>query len=350
MDYLRVLLVPFSPTCLLMVGIFSVLLTFFGFGGMYGLIGTFFIQVWVFKYCYVLIEHLADGEREPPVMSQEMLSPLEIRPWAQVFFIVAGGWACYALGGRAGALLGGFLLALFPATVAILGFGERPWQIVNPVALYRVIRGLGPLYLALLAALVVDGALIWLVWLKLPLHIVGHALRLLLELSFYSLIGGALYLRREQLGFEPRSSPERAAARDENERIKLRAKMVDDVFQQVRLGKYVDATAPLAHWMRDVDGDLAARDSFYVAEQAVRWDNAAALNTIGSSLIRHLLRAGRPDAALAVFEILRSRSAVLTMDSAHDLRLLAEYAESAGHTELAEKMRLETPVFHPVQK
>jgi pentatricopeptide repeat protein len=330
-----------------MVGVFSLLLTLFGVSGMYGLIGTFFIQVWVFKYCYVLIEHLANGAREPPVMDTDMLSPLEIRPWVQVFIIVVGGGACYLLGGRAGAVLGVVLLALFPATVAILGVGERPWQAVNPVALYRVIRGLGPLYLAILAALVVIGALAWIVTLKLPLHIVGHALRLLLELSFYSLIGGAIFLRRSQLGFEPRSSPERTAARDENERIKLRARMIDDVFQQVRMGKYVDATAPLAHWLRDVDGELAARDSYYVAEQAVRWENAQALNTIGSTLIRHLLRAGRPDAALAVFEILRSRSAALTMDSAHDLRTLAEYAESTGRTELAEKMRLETPVFHP---
>ena len=46
------------------------------------------------------------------------------------------------------------LLALFPATVAILGFGERRWQAVNPVTWYRVIRGLGPFYVVLLLALV----------------------------------------------------------------------------------------------------------------------------------------------------------------------------------------------------
>jgi pentatricopeptide repeat protein len=46
----------------------------------------------------------------------------------------------------------------------------------------------------------------------------------------------------------------------------------------------------------------------HVAIQALGWDNIAGLNTIGSTLIRHLLRAGRPDAALAIFERLRTRS------------------------------------------
>ena len=112
--------------------------------------------------------------------------------------------------------------------------------------------------------------------------------------------------------------------------------MVDEVFQQVRIGKHVDATRAA--------GELAARSRcrarvaamrYYVAEQALRWDSPPALNTIGSTLIRHLLRSGRPDAALAVFERLRTRAPNFTMDSAHDLRTLAEYAESVGREELA---------------
>ena len=81
MDYLRVLLVPFTPTSLLLVVIFSVLMTILGAGGVLGLFGTFFLQVWMLKYCYVLIEHIADGATEPSVMSTDMLSPFESRPW-----------------------------------------------------------------------------------------------------------------------------------------------------------------------------------------------------------------------------------------------------------------------------
>jgi hypothetical protein len=347
MDYLRVLLVPFHPTVLLMVAVFSLLLALCGSGGIYGLFGQLFIHIWIFKYCYVLIEHLADGAVEPPVMDTDMLSAFEVRPWIQGALVFGGGWLCYKLGGVAGAVLAVLLLLLLPASIAVLGFGERAYQAVNPLMLYRVIRGLGLYYLLILLAMLVSGGLLFLLARLELWSVLDHAVRLIAEISVFALIGGSLYLRRRQLGFEPSRSPERAAARAENERVKLRAKMIDDVFQLVRLGKHVDATKPLAHWLDEVDTEHVSKDAYYVAEQALRWDSVAALNPLGSTLIRHLMRCGRPDAALAVFEILRARSSNLTLDSAADLRTLADYAESMGRGSLAESMRLETPVFQP---
>ena len=347
MDHLRVLLVPFHPTNLLMVGVFSVLFTFcLGFGS-YGWFGAWFIQVWIFKYCYVLIEHLADGATEPPVMDTDMLSTSEARPWIQAALLSVCGWGCYLIGGTAGITLGAVLLVLFPATVAILGFGEAAWQVVNPVTLWRVVRGLGPYYVYMLLALAFCGVVAWLLA-RLDLwSFVEIAIALWCEVAYFSFVGASIYLRRTQLGYEPSKSPERSAARAEGERLKERARMVDDVFQLVRIGKHVDATAPLARWLRDLDAEHVSKDSYYVAEQSLKWESPAALNPIGSTLIRHLMRFGRPDAALAVFEILRSRAPQFTMDSAQDLRTLAEYAESRGREALAQSMRLETPVYQP---
>jgi hypothetical protein len=354
MDYSRVLLVPFTPTSLLLVAIFSVLMAFLGSGGssglsvgLIGIIGTLFLQIWMLKYCYVLLEHVANGATELPVMSTDMLSSFESRPLAQLGLIVLGGWACYLLGGKAGIALGIVLILLLPASIAVLGVGEPFYQAVNPVMLLRLVRGLGPYYLAILASILVYGAILTLLA---RLHVWGvlqQAAALLCEISFFSLIGGCLYLRREQIGFEPSRSPERTAAREEQERIKLRAKMLDEVFQNVRVGKHVDATRPLARWLGELDEALIVRDGLFVAEQAARWDYPASLNTIASTLIRHMLRAGRADAALSAFELLRARSPALTLDSAPDLRTLIEYAESSGRTELAKTMRLETPVFQP---
>jgi hypothetical protein len=347
MDYLRVLLVPFHPTVLVMVAVFSVLLTLFGSAGFYGLFAQLFLHIWIFKYCYVLIEHLADGATDPPVMDTDMLSPFETRPWIQGALMFGGGMLCISIGGTAGMALAVVLLLLLPASIAVLGFGEPAYQAVNPLTLYRVIRGLGIYYVLLLLAMVFYGGLLVLLA-RLPLwSIVDQAAGLIAEISIFALIGGFLYLRRKQLGFEPSRSPERAAARAENERVKLRARMIDDVFQLVRLGKHVDATKPLARWLDEVDSAHVSKDACYVAEQALRWDSVAALNPLGSTLIRHLMRCGRPDAALAVFEILRARSPNLTLDSAADLRTLADYAESIGRESLAESMRLETPVFQP---
>ena len=347
MDHLRVLQVPFNPTCLMLVAIMAVLFTFFEMAGLYGTLGLLILQVWIFKYCYVLIEHLANGRPEVPVLSTEILSPFEIRPWVQATIIIAASALCWSIGGRAGTGLGLVFVALLPASIATLGVGERPWNAINPLTLFRVIRGLGPYYPGLIVTMILYVALSLLVSKVSPSAILSNGVDLLLEISFFACIGGAIWFRRQQLGFEPERSPERTAAREETERAKVRAKMVDDVFQQVRLGKHVEATRPLADWLRNLDGEYATRDSLYVAEQAVRWDYLPALNPIGSTLIRHLMRAGRPDSALAVFRMLRERSPTFTMDSADDLRTLADYADSRGLDELAASMRMETPIFHP---
>lgn len=347
MDLLRILLVPFQPASLILVVVFAVLLAICGSAGFYGIFAQLFLQIWVVKYGYVIIEHIADGEREAPVMDTDMLSPFETRPWVQLAIVGAGMMACFAIGGRGAWYLGTPLLLLLPASMAVLGVGEAFYQAVNPLMLWRLVRGLGVYYLLILAAIPLYAGLLYLVDRANAWSVFWHATALFCELSFFGLIGGCLYLRRHHLGLEPRHTPERSAAREEAERAKVRDRMLDDVFQQVRLGKHVEATRPLAHWLGNLDGETAARDARHVVSQALGWESPAGLNTIGSTLIRHLLRAGRPDAALQVFERLRERFPALTLDSADDLRTLAEYAESSGREELAVSMRLETPIIRP---
>lgn len=353
MDYLTIIKVPIHSTVLLLVGVITPFAAFLVWGffnspaGLISLIGLLFLQFWIFNYCFALIERIADGTFEPPVLDNHMLSPFETRPWIQVALIVGGGVLCWRIGGAGGTLLAIVLVLWIPASIAILGFGERARETLNPVTLFRFIRGLGPHYLVMLGAMS-GGVLLLIALIALaPPTFVSVALVLLYEIAFSAIVGGAMYIRRQQIGYVASRSPERKEAREEAEREKARAKMLDDVFTNVRAGKHVDATAPLAEWLRDADAEQAIRDSYHVAEKALSWGNLAALNTIGSTLIRNLLRFGRPDAALAVFERLRGKSPQFTMDSAPDLRTLADHAESTGRDELAASMRLETPVFHP---
>lgn len=346
MDHSRAFLVPFHPTNLLMAGIFGVLLAFFLTGGLLGLFASVLMQIWVFQYCYRVVGQLADGAPEPPVMDVEMLGPWEARLWIQLGWLVVGYWLAASIGGITGIAVAVLMLVLLPATVAILGVGDSWWRIVDPLTLYRVVRGLGIYYAGLVIALFACVGLGWLGYQNLW-GFFGTTVAVWCVVAFFNLVGVVVFLRRKQLGFEPGRSPERTAAREEMERIKLRARMVDDVFQLVRLGKHVDATAPLAAWLRDTDADNVSKDAYHVAEQALKWESPLALNPVGSTLIRHLMRYGRPDAALAVFEILRTKSPGFTMDSVTDLRSLADFAESQGRDALAQSMRLETPVIHP---
>jgi hypothetical protein len=347
MDHLRVLLVPFHSTSLVLIAVFATLQSFFDSAGMYGLLGLMILQIWVVKYCYALIEQIADGATEPPVLSLEMLSPTEIRPWIQVGLVALGVLVCDALGGKAGIALAVVLLTLLPATIAVLGVGEPFHQALNPLLLFRLIRGLGVYYLAILASIPLYLGLLSLLTRLGVWSFVWFAAALVCEISFFSLIGGALFLRRRKLGIVPSRSPERTEARAETEREKVRSRMLDDVFQQVRIGKHVEASRPLAQWLRDLDGETAARDARHIVGQILGWGSSGGINTLGSTLIRHLLRAGRPDAALSTFERLRQHAPALTLDSADDLRALAEYADSIGRDELATSLRLETPIHRP---
>jgi pentatricopeptide repeat protein len=348
MDYLRVLLVPFHASSLLLIAAFTILLTFFGtYAGYYGILIQLFLSIWLFKYCYFVVEQLADGAQEPPVMDTDMLSPFEVRPWIQAALIGACFWSCMWLGRPLGTVLAIVLLFLLPASIAILGAGDSYWHAAQPYKLWLVVWGLGPYYGLILAVIAFHLLVAMLIDRSNAPQMLSIAYSQFAVISVFGVIGASMFERRKQLGLQPSRSPERAAARAEAERVKLRAKMLDDVFQLARLGKHVDATKPLAAWLRDVDTDIAVRDGVYVAEQAARWDHTGSLNTIGSTLIRHLLRAGRPDAALSVFELLRARHPQLMLDSAPDLRLLIDYAETQGKADLVSALRLETRVFRP---
>ena len=159
-------------------------------------------------------------------------------------------------------VLAAVLLALLPAAIAVLGFGEPFYQAVNPVTLLRVVRGLGPYYLLILRSIPVYLANTWL----LGDSASGTSVRARGRPALRALV--LQPHRRLSCSCAASSSassraaaPSAAASREEAERVKLRARMVDDVFQQVRIGKHVDATRPLAHWLRDLDGPTAARDA-----------------------------------------------------------------------------------------
>lgn len=355
MDHLRVLLIPFRPTSLLLVGVFAAIMSFLLWGaafmggvGLWPFVVVFLLNIWVLKYCFVMTEHIADGATEPPVMDADTISPFEIRPLIQAIVLGAGATLCWKIGGQTGVLLALALLLMLPAQVSLVAMGDNVFQAMNPLAWWRVIRGMGTWYALLLLVLGVAVGLNVLAGELTQSRFITVAVFLISEIGFFGLIGSVIWLRRKPLGFEPSRSPERAEERAEAERTKQRARMMDEVFEQARMGKHVDATAPLARWLRDLDSEHAVRDSLHAAEQVFKWQLPLALNPVGSTLIRHLLRFGRPDAALKIYEQFRQRAESFTMDSAADLRTLADYAESIGKQEMATSMRLETPIHHPV--
>jgi hypothetical protein len=93
--FLGAVLVPWRLASILFIAISSTLLAFFQGKGVVGIVGSYFLLSWLFKYAFVMLEHVASGRPDAPVVSAEMLGPFEQRPlilvaWCSVLYVIAG--------------------------------------------------------------------------------------------------------------------------------------------------------------------------------------------------------------------------------------------------------------------
>ena len=73
---LRYLAIPLRMAPLLLIGTFSVLLVVAVKAGLFGIPLGLILLSWFSKYSFVLMDQLAEGVAEPPVLSIEMVNPL----------------------------------------------------------------------------------------------------------------------------------------------------------------------------------------------------------------------------------------------------------------------------------
>ena len=239
---LRYLLLPARPAGLMLIAVLTLGVAFAGYAGTLGLPMLLVLTGSLGMYGYVLLEHVAHGAHEPPVLALEMLNPVsEHRPLLQLLIIAAVWLVIRVLSPHIGPLatlaLEALALAALPACVAVLAVADSFWQAINPLALWHVVRALGPSYLLIVgtalllgfgvAALAATGALAsWAL----------YALGVYAWLALFALIGGALFEHRASLGLEAIHAPERVAQRLQAQLDAERDRFVDGLFAQARGG------------------------------------------------------------------------------------------------------------------
>src|SRR5215467_13053854 len=122
----RYFLLPFHSTILVLLGTFTLGWVLVAKAGFLGIPMGLILLSWFFKYCFVLFDSITAGNETPPVLSVEMVNPIdEQRPLAQAAIIVFGCLLVRAifdyLGRAAGFVAGSALLVELPAIVAVLG-------------------------------------------------------------------------------------------------------------------------------------------------------------------------------------------------------------------------------------
>jgi hypothetical protein len=294
------------------------------------------MMVWLTQFAFTMIDDVANGRREAATATQEMLSPFgDPRCWVHPALAAAIAITLYFFPQVPPTPVLVVAWLLFPASIGAIAVSSRVLDALNPVALWQVIRGMGPYYLLLLAATLLAGVLaLWILrshlW-SLP----RIALVELVLLECYALIGGILYLRRLELGFDPVSTPERDQARAHTERNLDRQRVFDDVYRKLRVRETPKAIAAAREWLEPLSPVEMQRDMSALLEASRSWEEPKAFGNFAQGMTTQLIAARQLSLALATAEEATRQAGNFTPTLEGDVVELARYAIQTGRKRVA---------------
>jgi hypothetical protein len=288
---------------------------------------------WFFKYAYVLFDHTVRGFDEPPVLDASMVNPIsEQRPLAQLGILVVLGsiitFANIYVGFAFAAVLTCAVLFFLPASIAILGLESNPFKAMYPVAWLKMMHGLGPLYAFVLEVIAAEVVLLFV------LHHVGvwavllTALDMFAVLSIFSLLGGALYERRHEMGLDTYTSPEQDAERERKQEVRDNDKMVTEAYGLMRADAHLKSWELMQNWLAS-RGD-EPHDLGWLCERVAAWDDPRYLVRMTEEHIARLVVLKKNSEAIAVLSKRIGADPTFRPKTAADTLLLAQYAVRGG--------------------
>jgi hypothetical protein len=339
-DLLRALAMPFQLASLLFVALTSLLLGIFIGGDLVRLLvciaAIWLILVWLTQYALHLIDDAANGVRESRAASVEMASAfLDPRAWMHPALAVAVGVALYfhPEWPRLPALA--FAALLFPASLGACAITGHALDAVHPGELARVMRGLGFWYPAVVLFVLACAMLGLLIARQAESTILIVASTELLLLVVYAGIGGVLYVRRRELGFEPRQSPERIAQREEQARHLVRQQFIDGLYKDLRVREAARATRDAARWLQEAKQEHLKSDLHALLQAGKQWSEPREYPRLLRGLIPVLIEMKQPGLALNLADAgLVAAPAFAPAAEAEALELI-RYAQQTGRRRLA---------------
>jgi hypothetical protein len=336
----RYFLFPFRGGSLALVITFTLGLGLARQAGLMGIPLAALLTSWYFKYCFILLDGVIAGAEEPPVLSMEMVNPVdEQRPLAQALLIAAGGYVAFELGkhttAACGWLLATVLLLLLPASIAVMALSGNPLRAAWPPELVSLVWGVGTDYLLPLGSIVaVAVLLVAFVWIGVPgwLSLAGAQFGLLVV---FALVGGILHEHRPELGIEFKSARERMAERSQREHVMERNRVLERAYGKFRVAKPLEGWQEIDTWLQSHGGAADLTDRLLLEHRAVlaallRWDDVRAGDRLTDELVSLYLARGETGRALEVVEErLTSNTRYRPKQAAHAARL-AELAAAAG--------------------
>ena len=340
MTLLRAMAFPLHMSSVLFIAISSFILALItrgqGAAILMSILPIYMMLVWLTQFAFTMIDDVANGRREAATATVEMLSPFGdprcwVHPALAALLAILLFWLPQIP--HAPVLIAAWLL--FPASIGAIAVSSRVFDALNPVAMWQVIRGLGPYYVLLLVATLVAGAVgAWVaqsgLW-----SVARFALCELILLEVYALIGGTLHRRRLELGFEPVSNPERELEQEESDRKLRRQKVFDDVYRKLRVRETPKAIAAAWEWFGSLPNIELQRDVAALLEASRSWSEPRAFGNFAQGLVTHLLATRQPGLALATAEEATRQAPAFAPAVESDAVELARYAMQTGRRSTA---------------
>jgi hypothetical protein len=337
---LRYLAIPLRMAPLLLIGTFSVLLVVAVKAGLFGLALGLILLSWFTKYAFVLMDQLAEGVTEPPVLSIEMVNPVsEQRPMVMLLLTIGLFYSSNAAGywiGKPGALvLMIAVAAILPAIVAVQGATGMVVQSLNPRRVFGLIWRLRGDYVLILGFIALVG-LFFAVVLEssfgdaLPL-VLRIALLMYAWLAVFSLIGGVLFERRFDIGLDDVHTPEHLDTGDDDDDApdeRARDKEIDRIYAEWRGGAHANAWKTVLALVSQSKDEIAELRWLY--QRASQWPDGRLAERLARELLPRLLAKRNTGEALDVVrERLRKNGQFRPAGSA-DLLALVHLSRAAG--------------------
>jgi hypothetical protein len=353
---IRYLAIPLRTAPLLLIGTFSVLLVLAAKAGIVGIPLGLIVLSWFSKYSFVLMDHLADGVTEPPVLSIEMVNPLsEQRPMILLLMTLglfyASDSASYWVGERGALALHVLIALILPAVVAVQGATGTVVQSLNPRRVIGLILRLRWDYVLILGFI----ALVWLFGRLVIESSIGDALPLIVQiallmyawLAMFSLIGGVLYERRLDIGLDDVHTPESIdTSGDEqvpDERV--RSREFDRIYAEWRGGAHANAWNTVLALVGKSSDQLSELRWLY--QRAAQWPDGRLADRLAREMLPRLLAKRSTGEALdLVRERLRKDPRFRPAGSA-DLLTLVHLARTAGDRATARLLLQDFSTLYP---
>lgn len=347
---LRYLAVPLSTAPLLLIVVFSVLMLLAIKATLFGIALAIFLLAGFFKYSFVLLDQLAEGRTDPPVLSIEMMNPVgEGRSLPALVFVVAvfftSNAAVFWFGPQLSVVIGVLVLAALIAIVAVQGATGSVVQSLNPVRCWRLILRLRGDYFIVLACALILCALIGIASaVGLP-FILQIALLMYAWLAVFSLIGGLLYERRGELGLSDAYEVETLESDGSEDLARARQRTIDRVYAEWRGGSHKNAWQSVTSYLAESADSLAELRWLY--ERAKAWPDQRLADRLAQEMLPRLLTERHNGEALDVLRERLSSSTEFRPLVSADLIRLVQLARDAGQRRVARDLLRDFERFYP---